>query len=258
MMDLCNEFPEKLFDENWLPTYNADLSALWYQIIRLNSSVFILKKIDEFPERVFVQDGPFWDMTFMALYDSCILILWKLTNRDGKSFTLPYFRDQILDHLLTPKYKDLFKSELRKAKFASIAESIADSTDEIRNKQIAHSDRDWRVNPSQQEIALRKMDLETLEKLTGMVNPLFDVLCFGGMREKTVTDYISEVRPGYGMDARSDVEVILDYLALNDPLMKMPEQQPDFWPMYRDHNLSPSDIEVLNTYRKKFNLPEIS
>jgi hypothetical protein len=58
-----------------------------------------------------------------------------------------------------------------------------------------------------------------------------------------------------GADPRPDIERILDSVARESSVLRLPETNPMAWPFSRQ-SWPPGRLEVLNRYRRKFGLPE--
>jgi hypothetical protein len=65
--------------------------------------------------------------------------------------------------------------------------------------------------------------------------------------------YHPEVQHPPGYDSRPDIEIILDNIAKNSPLLNLPEKSPQAW-KYRKDMLPETDLELLNKYRRKFKM----
>jgi hypothetical protein len=60
---------------------------------------------------------------------------------------------------------------------------------------------------------------------------------------------------GYDTDtSQSDIKQLLDDIADKSRILRMPEQQPEFWQTYRLPTLTDAEKEQINTYRRKFGL----
>ena len=68
--------------------------------------------------------------------------------------------------------------------------------------------------------------------------------------------YSTRVVHPQGVDSRTDIERILDAIARESPILNLPEQHADYWSIYRE-GLSERDLEMLNSYRTKFNLTKV-
>ena len=69
--------------------------------------------------------------------------------------------------------------------------------------------------------------------------------------------YDPGVRHPIGTKHTTDLEDILDSIARNSFLLNMPEEHPDRWGHHRKR-LGKKELDLLNKYRVKFDLPELS
>lgn len=88
------------------------------------------------------------------------------------------------------------------------------------------------------------------------LNSIFNLFCFGHGRAVLPVNYISQVRYAGDLDNRSDIEILLDNMAKESLLLKMSEEQPNYWVKYRK-TLSGKGINILNNYRHRFGLSKV-
>ena len=91
------------------------------------------------------------------------------------------------------------------------------------------------------------------------MNEVFRVLCFSEGHSVYYPQYSPIITKPIINDIEelTDIEELLDLVVKNSDLFRMPEEQPEFWPHYKENNLSEKDIDIINAYRRKFNKREI-
>ena len=249
--------PESLIEPNWLDSYEKEITALWWQLVRLNANLFILKKLADFPFHLlgFIRQ-PFWDLVRYSLSEASVMIIWRVAlDTDPDALTLRRLKNSIVQNLREEKHRSQLKRLLRKIDFEGAMSDLGPRVRDLRHKLLAHMDRDLNVDPRPEQIKQFSLYLAYLAVLQDKLNSLFESLCFGKQRLPLPIDYHPEVRHPPGVDARPDIETLLDCVAKESALLNMPEQQPEVWPRWRK-NLSPEELEVLNKYRVELGLPE--
>ncbi len=250
--------PDDLIRPSWLDSYEKEIEALWWQLVQLNSNVFILEKLSAFPFDLFqIIRTPFWELVRASLFETSVMIIWRLVDPGEKTLTLAHFKDRIRENLREEEYCSQFDELLEGIDFEGTVSNIRLRVQKIRHNQLAHFQRKWIVDPSPEQMKERSLPLSDLGTLRDALNSLFDLLCFGHMRSVLLFDYDPKVQRPAGSDSRSDIERLLDSVAKESPLLNMPEEQPEIWPYWRDKNMSQQSLEVLNQYRLKFGLPKV-
>ena len=255
-MQLQTSQPQEVISSSWLDSYEKEIEALWWQLVQLNSSVFVLEELAAFPFDLFQPMlGPFWRLARASLFETSVMIIWRLVDPKEKTLTLPHFRDSIRDNL-EDRYHSQLDDALRAMNFDGVVSRIRERVLKIRHNQLAHFQRKWIVDPSPRHMKERFLSVAELSHLRDELNTLFDLLCFGSKRGFLPPDYDSVVQHPEGADTRSDIERLLDGIAKENPLLNMPEEQSDAWPHFRK-DMPAETLEVLNSYRLKFGLPKV-
>lgn len=257
-MSLDNYDPAQLIQTSYLKTYEQDIEYLWGSLVELNTNMFILEKVLKFPFHLFnLEYTLFWKILKTNLYEICTLLTAKLaTDRDYRVLTLQKFKDNVRKHFAKDEHRDLLDQELKYIGLEKVISGFRNRIDTLRNRKIAHHDKDWLQNqtvPMLNEIAL---NFSELQSICLKINQYFYLLCFSVKYSVEYVEYSTKIQHPSGTDTRSDIEVILDGLAFNSPLLNMPEQQKEFWPHQRE-TLSKDDIRILNEYRNKFGLDSV-
>jgi phage pi2 protein 07 len=98
-----------------------------------------------------------------------------------------------------------------------------------------------------------KVIYSELKELRDQLNELLDALSFNVDQMMLPAQYSEDVIHPKGIDARPDIERILDCIAEKSYLLNMPEQHPNRW-CFRQKQLVEDDLKVLNHYRIKLGL----
>lgn len=238
--------PADAIESSWLEEYEQRLDVLGWELVRLNSNLYIMGKLLSFPFDLFLpkpNQRTFFHIILWNLFEFSILTAWKLYE---DTLTLRSFKNEIRQHIHC-KYKSSLDATLKKTKFERQITPLVKPVKTLRDKRIAHLDKDFNLSPEQVEEV--RVSLSDLSKFRDALNQLFKLLCFGHQWSLLPSQY----RPD--MDARSDIEKLLDNIARCSTLLNMPEEQPDYWRRYRE-TLSEDDLQKVNEYRRKFGLPE--
>lgn len=255
MVDLREVRPADAIESSWLEEYERRMNPLWQDLRLLNSNLYVLQKVSKFPIHLFTEPlrGNFLDIVAVNLSSMCAMSIWRLwldPDRDRRSLTLKRFSEDVGKHL-RPKYRQEFNTASANLKWDECA---LERVEKFRHKRMAHYDSKCNLSPE-----LRRklwLSLPGLTNLRDTLNRMFEILCFGCERSVLHIAYDPKVQHPRDMDPRSDVEVILDNIARNSPLLNMPEEQPQAWPFSRER-LPEDDLRALNEYRRKFELPEV-
>lgn len=257
-MELEETTPEELIDSAWLDDYEGQITAVWWELVRLSSDIFILEKIEAFSFELFqpVRE-PFWVLVSRGLFDSSVMTVWKLAfDRHRNAITLPRLRNGIMEHLQSEEYRSRLRDVLRSVNFDGSLASLERRIRDIRNKMLAHVDFEVHTHSDPLQVEALSLRLSELVQLQTTIHSLFRTLCFGRQKAVYPIYYHPDVRHPPGVDSRPDVERLLDCVAKESAVLNMPEQQPEVWPHWRS-NLSSEFIETLNQYRRKFGLVEV-
>jgi len=250
-----------VFEHSWLQVYRRYRQVLWGEIIQLNANVFVMKKIASFPFELFWQsDRHFWDITFNSMFDSSVLIVNRICiDDDTDVLTLLKFAKEIRENLVATENRQEFDKEMKRVDFKKKFRGIKRLFKNERNNRIAHFNQEQNTNLRKLDLSPRRTLISELKPTTLLINDLFQVLCLGQHHMPTFHTYYSDysdLMPSMNRDKRSDVERLLDLVARDNPLLNMPEKEAGYWPMHKE-NLSKDAMATLNSYRKKFGLPEV-
>ena len=247
--------PSEILEPSSLETYEEALELIWQQLLRLNSNLFVLDKLLDFPGDLFLGPGK---QTFLALaeinlFENSLLTISKLTTDTNKdSLSLPRFKNCVRKKV-RQKYLTAFCQLLRDNKFSKTTKTSWEKVKNIRNSFIAHLAVDENLQPK--ILGHPRVSFQEVKLVTTELNRLFDTLCFGHKRLTLPLDYDPSVQHPPGVDSRPDVEYILDLIAQDSYFFKMPEES-QYWDIEKQ-KLSPEMIGILNKYRRKSGKPEV-
>ena len=255
-MNLKHRQPVDVIQPSWLNSYDQRIELLWWELVLLNSNLFTLEKLSAFPFRLFLEPlrGSFFSLVQVNLFNMCIVTIRKLVEeKDPRSLTLSRFKQDVQSHI-RPKYRSALDAALDEVRFDVTLSDLLERARKIRNKRIAHFDREFNLSPEQR--GQIRLSLSQLMKLREGLDRLFETLCFGHGRAVLPWQYDPRVQHPLDLDTRSDIEELLDGVAKDSHILNMPEQQPDSWPHFRE-GLSEEELQMLNQYRTKFGLKKV-
>lgn len=251
---LNNLEPSDILVPSSVQAYEAGIELIWKELLRLNSNLFILGKLLNFPSDLIIGlDEPFFDLVNVALAENSMLVITKLVTDEGeekgsilrfKNWVVNNTRDEYhntLKYLLKKKREDI--TALKKA---------SGKIKPLRDQVIAHLIVD--KNNSLKYSGDLKISFQELDSIRKHLNNLFDALCFGCEYLMLPPTYDSRVQHPAGIDSRSDIEYYIDLIIQDSHWYKMPDSQ--YWKLEREY-LSQNELDLLNKYRKKFGQPEV-
>ncbi len=256
---MCIEKPlNEILRQDFIETYKLEVKVIWDQIVVLNSYLYILKTILKFPLSLFKPlKLLFWRLVVRSLYESSILICFKLIfDTDSKSLTISKLKNKIISNLVDDSIKSEVIQNLKQIDFSKKNEELGRRINKIRNKFVAHIDRDWNTIVEKESLNDIVLNFNELFELSESIDELFEILCFNEQRLTHYPEYAPSSKVKYQTRQETDIEEILLLLVKNSNLLNMPESQPAFWPIYKKTNLSLDDLELLNQYRNRFGLPD--
>lgn len=252
-MDLSEMKPEDVIHPACWAEYESKRDVVWWQLVRLNSTLHVLRHIGEFPFGVLFPTTPmhFFQLTFRTLVDMALLIIDRLANnsRHGPG-ALFRFRN-----LTMTQVREEFRPDLREALRVSRLTNMQKCLQrigKIRDHFVAHLDKDMAVAdgvPPELQVTL-----QDLEEVSEALGGLFNVLCFGVEHTVLPLEYLPGVQHPQGTDPRTDIERILDSLAEQSLILRLPEKRLTSWNAWKKKH-SPEELEIVNRYRVKLNLP---
>jgi hypothetical protein len=225
------------------------------QLVPLNLNIYYVEQLIQFPFGLFTtlpDDTTFFRVVVRNLIDAGLLIITRTATDARKGYTLLRFRNRVRE-FVKPEYRELFDERMRHARFDTETKAMFTKAKLLRDKRIAHLSEAYYSDAK----TIDPVNLSDLKKLRDALNSLLDALSLNVDRRMLPLQYSSHVIHPVGADHTSDIERILDCVANNSALLNMAEEQPEYWSHY-NQRLSAKQLELLNTYRKKFGLPEVN
>lgn len=239
---------EDVFEAEFVDAYRQAMQFFYSSLVELYTNIFILEKVLAFPFRLFAgRDQIFFRQVVINFYDVSILTITRVAaDQDGDLFTLPRFRKAVVQHIKDAHREPLLE-QLRSVRFDESTRELLAKAKTIRNQRIAHitqqSAEDFFQRPMEQ-LGFNLGELKTLRK---SVTELFQSLAIGATYRMLPT--------GYDIDnGQSDIEQLLNDIADKSHVLRMAEQQPEWWQTYQLPSLTETEKKQINTYRVKFGL----
>jgi hypothetical protein len=245
---------EEVLEKNSIDEYEKGIDFFYDQLVKLNTNIFIIKKIYEFPFDIFCspEDKVFFSMVIWNFYENSVLTVTKLaTDQKGDVYTLPKFKNWIYKQVKSKYISDL-RNWLKKSRFDSETKRILKNAQDLRDKMIAHFNKNLLFNMGK----VKHINIRELEKLKDKFNFILNTLSFNIGHEMLPLPYSESVIRPKGVEHRSDIDSILDSIAKNSTVLNMPEMLPEKWE-YTKESYDEEGIKTINKYRKKFSLPEV-
>ena len=114
-MQLKEMLPEELIDHSWLECYEQQITAIWWQLVRLSSNILILDKLTAFPFQLFVLEPlPFWELVVVNFFDISVMIIWRVSlDTDADAITLRRLKNGVMQNLQREEYLSELRQVLR-------------------------------------------------------------------------------------------------------------------------------------------------
>lgn len=245
-------YPFQAFERAFKEEYDEELNILYLELVYLNSNIFLLERILRFPFQLFSgrKTNTFWELITKSLFNDCVLHLNKIVidgNNKGNSVGLRELKKKVLTNLVE-KYKRSFLKKLKEMRFEKNFEDFKELFKKLRDKHVAHLDRNWLERNTVGRFAEYSVDLESLKKACELVNQLFRTICIGEDRCLIMTEY--------HIEKYTDIDKVLDLIAKDSRLLNMPEREQAEW-LFEKERLSSGEMEFLNKFRANYNLPRV-
>jgi hypothetical protein len=251
VQQLTAKKPEEVFASDFLPTYTQLHQDIWGRLIQVDSSLQILETIDQFPLNHLYDphDNIFWTMVFWNFVPMSVILLHSLVSDEEKdAHTLLKFKNTVLNHLCTDSLKLAYRKKLKQSKLDKQLSPIRTKITRLRDKVIAHRILDTQGHL--ESLHVEGVGISELRSVFEDTKRLFDTCCFG-------SEYLTTLYPPYtvgGKPVKKDIEELLEFVVKNSYWLNEPEHKAQFWQKLKPYRPI-KDIEELNKWRIKFNLP---
>lgn len=248
---------DELFDEEHGQEYEKRLDAFWLELVRANASMYVIDRVLQFPGHMLLSPGHqiFLPLLVRNFADTVLLVVVSaLTDPDSRSLTFSTLKDWIVENChrkVRPEVRAYLKNQATPDEISG----LADRAKKLRNKLVAHLDRQHLLEAgARADVQITLLELRDLLEET---NKLMSGLCFGHGRDMLPWQYSQLVEHPQGMDPRSDIEYLLDLLAKDSNVLRMPEERVQSWPGFAG-NLKREDREAFNEWRARLGLTKVS
>ncbi len=176
-MVFAEKQPIDLIDSDWIDEYEKEITSIWWQLVRLNTNLFILERIAQFPFELFQPwNTPFWKVTFDNFFEASMMIVWRISiDTHGDVLTIRRFRNNVLRHFRDERLRSEFNKGIKTTDFDGTATRIQDSIQEIRHNYSAHFNRDFNVDRKEivgKNISVSLQDIRTItDNLNSLIWP---------------------------------------------------------------------------------------
>ncbi|MHA1336269.1 MAG: AbiU2 domain-containing protein [Promethearchaeota archaeon] len=250
-MTLLYKKPEEIIKKQYIKDYKNSLEIIWLELVRLNSTVFVLEKLINFPAKIFLPKGKdlFLNLVYHNFIENCIIIISRIfTDKSKDTHTIIWFKNKIRNKYLKDIYKDEFDKMLKERKFSKNVNTLSDKIHKIRSKLVAHLKRELLLNEITSDF---KISFKELKEVVNAIEDLFILICFGHGHHLYPIQWIPNLVRNDPLDNRTDIDEILDYFVLQNPILKLPEENPSLWNKIK-LNYSHEELVKFDEYRKKF------
>jgi len=255
-----NAFNERkvaeIFTEEKAKEYELKLDSLWHELVQAHASMYVIEKVLNFPADFLLDLGR---QTFLHLVlgnftrQVALAVINALTDDDPRSLTFTSLKKWIVQNCL-PEIRDEVSVYLEGLAIEDEIKSLLERAKTLRNKLLAHLDSEYAIDPTRKAEA--KISFVNLQCLVKRTEELLSGLCFGHRRSMLPVEYSYLVCHPEGVDRRSDIEYILDLLAADSTILRMPEEQEEYWPVYAE-GLTQEQKKILNKWRRRIGKSEV-
>lgn len=256
VMNIHNLSPEEALLKDDLAKYKQGINFFYLQqLVPLNLNIYYVEQIIQFPFSLFVEaeKRTFFTVIVNNLIEVGLLIITRVTTTGtrGNTYSLLRFKNDVRK-MLKSEYVSLFDQEMSSVRFEAEIKELFEQAKNLRNERIAH------IDPSNiwNELEISPVNFPDLKRLRDALNSLLNALSFNTEYMMLPIQYHPQVNQPIGRKYTSDLEDILDSVIRNSDILNMPEKHPIRWSR-RKKRLSKEDLNLLNEYRAKFDLPEL-
>lgn len=243
-----------VLDPTWYPTYLEYRDALGNQLVRLNTTLFNLERIEAFPFDLFTlpDERIFWQSARTALIETALSIEWKiLIDNHRDALSLPRFKNDVLRNVQDMNLRNILQAQAEIVDLNGALRQFNVSLEDIRHNYVGHLNQALHLDPTRTPVDLH-ISLLDMKYLLDKSRELFDILCFESRLSLWLWGYLGNVRD----NGQTDIDNLLAFVARSSNLIDMPEKNPLMW---EDILTELDDVELqhVNRYRNRFGLPTI-
>lgn len=253
MTDLSTLDAKSVLSEGALLEYEKGMEFFYLQLVHLNTTIYIVDKIMEFPLGLFAEPDKtiFFNMVIRNFFDAGLLVITRLaTDQSVDLYTLTRFKNRVRE-LVRPELVNLFDARLTKYRFDKKTTALLERARRLRNERVGHAKEDVVLGISEGA----RLNFSELKSLRDALNSLLDALSFKVDHMMLPIPYDPRVQHPVGSNHKPDIEELLDSVALNSALLNLPEKNPIVWKHWRTRSAE-DQLSQINQYRRKLGLPE--
>jgi hypothetical protein len=184
VVDFNELTPEAVLEEQWVEAYKHNMDFFFNQFVRLNTSLFFLGKLAEFPISLLVTPDKmvFHNYIVDSLYEKIILGFTRLLSDSGTDlYPFQRFKNEI-GHHMKPEYQQPFWEWVRAHNFDTHLKEIVKRLSHIRNHYVAHLNKTLEASGPDPDASI---SLSELKQVCNAVNELYDAISFSKYYFKT-------------------------------------------------------------------------
>jgi hypothetical protein len=214
------------------------------KLSELHHSTYFIGRIIAFPFDLFVH--PAEDLFLRMVLDNvaqvAILQITKLTTDNGRdAHTLGRFKT-FMDSAVKAELQADYRQVLKEAKFKPRIRELIDKPRCSASRRLPIR---WHQSPASRWLSSR---LARSKRSSRELTKLFELASFDTEYRYLLIYYDPRARHPVGRDSRPDIERILEGIARDSPVLRLPESNPMAWP-YQRETWSEKKIEQFNHYR---------
>jgi hypothetical protein len=230
--------PADVFGASRVKDYEDRLHLVWENLFRAHTSMYIIKQLAAFPEAMWPNQSQAWffQLAFWNFSDSVVLSVSKFLKKDEQA-SYHSMKEWILNHCQAHVKTQVDSHFAHEPPMPDISDLLM-----MRDRRVAHLDVEVLLNSSKAP----SLPLEDLQKAVDATQPLFKHLCLEQARALLPL----ESRPGV-----ADIMYILNLVARHSAWLRVPEEQPDYWPYFAER-LTDEQRNMFNYWRERAGLEQ--
>ena len=206
---------EDVFEAGFIDEYKQGMRFFYSSLVELHTNIFILEKVLAFPFRLFAgPDQIFFRQVIINFYDTSILTITRVAaDQDGDLFTLPRFKNAVVQHI-EDAYREPLHERLKAVRFNEATRELLARAKAIRNQRIAHITQQFAEDFFQRPLEQLGFNLGELKTLRNSVTELFQSLAINATYRMLPNGYDTD-------SGQSDIEQLLDGIADKSSVLRM-------------------------------------
>ncbi|MDR3618264.1 MAG: hypothetical protein P4L85_02865 [Paludisphaera borealis] len=246
--DFSKRRPEEILQEDAAADYKENMDYFHVKLSELHHNIYFVQRILDFPLDIFTAPGEDYFLGFVVqnfLQISVLQITKLATDTGGKARTLKRFKN-FMGTSVKEEHQADYRRLLKQAGFSPRVDALIKTAKLLRDKHIAHSE--------EFEEDIGPLTFAEIKEIIRELTSLFEVASFSTEYRYLMIPYDPIVLRARGTDPRPDIEKILDGVARDSSVLRLPETRAAAWP-YSKGKWSEEKAKRFNTYRRKFGLP---